>query len=70
MQRVNAVATTVGLLVAWGGVALLVSPAKRLLGDPTRLTTMILGELALWALLVAILAIVLVWEKARSLRSG
>ena len=56
-------ASSVGLIVAFGGMALLASPASRLLGDPERLPTWALGQLALWALLAAILAIVVLWEK-------
>lgn len=56
-------ASVVGLVVAFGGMALLVSPASRLLGDPGRLLTRVLGQLALWSLLAAILAIVIFWEK-------
>jgi membrane protease YdiL (CAAX protease family) len=56
-------AAAVGLLVGFGGMALLVSPASRLLGDPERLLTRVLGQLALWGLFVALLAIVIVWEK-------
>ena len=55
-------ASSVGLIVAFGGMALLASPASRLLGDPERLQTWALGQLALWALLAAILAIVVLWE--------
>jgi len=58
------VATRVGLLVAIGGVALLASPAHRLLGDPARLRTQVLDQLVLWLLFAAVLAIVLVWERA------
>jgi len=56
-------ASSVGLIVAFGGMALLVSPASRLLGDPDRLLTRVFGQLALWSLLAAILAIVTFWEK-------
>jgi uncharacterized protein len=56
-------ASAIGLLVAFGGMALLASPASHLLGDPERLATQVLGQLALWSLLALILAIVLFWEK-------
>lgn len=53
----------VGLAVAFGGMALLVSPASRWLGDPERMSTRLLGQLALWSIGAAILAIVLLWER-------
>jgi len=56
-------ASSVGLVVAFGGMALLVSPASRLLGDPDRLLTQVFGQLALWTLFAAILALVIFWEK-------
>ena len=52
-----------GLAVAWGGTALLLSPASRLLGRPDRLSTKVLEQLVLWILLAATLAIVTLWEK-------
>ncbi|MFQ5698393.1 MAG: hypothetical protein ACE5IL_08930 [Myxococcota bacterium] len=39
-------APILGLTVAFGGPALLVSPAHRLLGDPDRLTTRVLDQVA------------------------
>ena len=56
-------ASTLGLVIAFGGMTLLVSPASRLLGDPDRLLTQVLGQLALWSLFALILAVVLFWEK-------
>jgi membrane protease YdiL (CAAX protease family) len=53
----------VGLAVAWGGTALLLSPASRLLGAPDQLSTNILGQLGLWVLLGAVVAILVLWEK-------
>jgi membrane protease YdiL (CAAX protease family) len=44
-------------------MALLASPASRGLGDPDRLLVHTLGQLALWSLFAAILAIVLLWER-------
>jgi uncharacterized protein len=55
--------TLVGLAIAWGGIALLISPASRLLGDPQRLPAQILGQIALWSLFGAILIIVVRWER-------
>lgn len=53
----------VGLAIALGGTALLVSPAHRVLGDPNRLATRVLDQLAMWALLAAVVAVVLLWER-------
>lgn len=61
-------ATVAGLSVAFGGTILLVSPVARLLGDPQRLSTQVLYQLALWVLFALIVAIVVLWEK-RSLNS-
>jgi protein-S-isoprenylcysteine O-methyltransferase Ste14 len=46
----------VGLAVAWGGTALLLSPASPLLGPPDQLSTKVLGQLGLWVLLGAVVA--------------
>ena len=56
-------ANAVGLIVAFGGMALLVSPASRVLGAPGRLQTRLLEQLALWGLFATLLAIVILWEK-------
>lgn len=61
--RPNVAAALTGLAVAWGGTALLVSPAARLLGPPDRLSTQILGQLAFWTVFAIVIAIVLYWEK-------
>lgn len=53
--------SAVGLVVAFGGMALL---AGATFGDPALLRTRVLGQLALWALFAVILAIVLGWERA------
>ena len=63
MNSPNILPSLIGLLVAWGGTALLVSPAGRLLGDPERMRTKCLGQIALWLVLVAVVAIVLLWER-------
>lgn len=63
MKPVNHMATLVGLITAWGGVAVLISPAGRLLGPTEHLVTRVLGQLVLWALLAIIVAIVIFWEK-------
>ena len=62
------VAAAAGLGVAFGGTILLVSPVAKLLGDPQRLSTRVLYQLALWALFASIVAIVILWER-RSLDS-
>lgn len=45
-----------GLAVAWGGPALLTTPAGHRLGE-------VWGLAAMWALLAIVMAIVIVWEK-------
>jgi len=57
------VPSILGLCVALGGPILLAGPAGKLLGDPNRLATMLLGQLLLWTLVVLILALVVLWEK-------
>jgi membrane protease YdiL (CAAX protease family) len=59
----NILPALVGLTVAWGGTALLLSPADRLLGRPDQLRTKVLEQLVLWVLLVMTVAIVMLWEK-------
>jgi membrane protease YdiL (CAAX protease family) len=61
--RSPSLATWIGLGVAFAGPLLLVSPAQRLLGDPARLRTRLLEQLALWAVLAAVVWIVLAWER-------
>src|SRR5437016_3047559 len=63
IERRKRNAALLGLLVAWGGTALLVSPATRLLGDPDWMITQCLGELILWLLFAAVLWIVFYWER-------
>src|ERR1700694_4508974 len=53
----------VGLLIAVGGPALLVSPLHRFLGDPQALQTRLLDQLILWGLFGAIIALVALWER-------
>src|ERR1700682_79137 len=53
----------VGLPLALGGPALLVSPLHRLLGDPQALQTRLLDQLILWGLFAAIIAGVAFWER-------
>ncbi len=56
-------AMVTGLAVSFGGVALLLSPADRLLGPQDRLLTKVLEQLVMWAFLAIIVTIVVVWEK-------
>jgi membrane protease YdiL (CAAX protease family) len=51
------------LAIAWGGTALLISPAARALGDPAQLSTALIGQLLFWLLGATVLAIVLFWER-------
>ena len=53
----------IGLLVAWGGTALLVSPVARSLGSPSSIVAKCLGQAALWLLFAAVIGIVVLWEK-------
>lgn len=59
----NPRAILVGLTLAWGGPAFLVSPAARVLGQPDRLTTMFLGEAIMWAFAGSVATVVIFWEK-------
>ena len=52
-----------GLLVAWGGTALLVSPVAKSLTGSLSVVTAVLGQLALWALCLVVIGIVTLWEK-------
>jgi len=63
VSRTHTIAAVVGLAIALGGPALLVSPAHRLLGEPDRLTTRVVEQFALWLLLAVILGIVVLWER-------
>ncbi|MFL6208457.1 MAG: CPBP family intramembrane glutamic endopeptidase [Pyrinomonadaceae bacterium] len=63
MNRRNTLPAIVGLSVAWGGTALLVSPVARALGDPTSVVLSLLGEAALWLLCATVVGIVLLWER-------
>src|SRR5689334_3791518 len=52
-----------GLLVAWGGTALLVSPLALPATDASSALTGILGQIALWLLCATVVGIVVLWEK-------
>jgi membrane protease YdiL (CAAX protease family) len=68
MSESNTTATITGLAVAWGGTAMLLSPASRGLDDPSQPVMALVGQVLFWALAAAVVAIVLFWEK-QSLRS-
>jgi len=53
----------VGLLVAWGGAMLLVSPVARLAGDSSSIVAGVLGQVALWLLCAVVICVVVCWEK-------
>ena len=63
MKNNSILPALVGLTVAWGGTAVLLSPADRLLGRPDQLSTKVLEQLVLWILLAVTVAIVMLWEK-------
>jgi len=58
-------ASWAGLAVAWGGTALLVSPASRFLGPPGSIVTACFEQAVLWLLFIAVLVIVFAWEQER-----
>ncbi len=59
----NTAATLVGLALTWGGTALLISPRLSFLRDAERPRLMWVGIALYWGLAVAVLAIVLLWER-------
>ena len=52
-----------GLLIVWGGTALLISPAAGSRSASISVTAGCIGQLALWMLFAAVLLIVCLWEK-------
>jgi membrane protease YdiL (CAAX protease family) len=53
-----------GLMLAWKGTRLLVSPAAvRLFGDPSNLPMAFAGQALLWAIAAAVIAMVIFWER-------
>lgn len=62
MDARNRLSIVVGLLVAWGGTALLVSPIMLRPGTSS-LLLQCLGQAALWLLLAVVIGIVVLWEK-------
>ena len=63
IARSNTTAAVTGLVVAWAGTALLVSPLARDLDDPSRLPIALIGQALFWGLAAAVVASVLFWEK-------
>jgi membrane protease YdiL (CAAX protease family) len=59
----NTTAAVTGLVLAWVGTALLISPIGRNLDDPSRLSLALVGQALFWALAGAVVASVLFWEK-------
>jgi membrane protease YdiL (CAAX protease family) len=57
------VATWVGIAIGFFGPLLLASPAARVLGDPERVRTMLIYQLAMWGFLAAVLWIVVGVER-------
>jgi membrane protease YdiL (CAAX protease family) len=57
------IASMSGLAIAWGGTVLLLSPAARALGEPTQISTTVIGQLLFWLLAAAVLAVVRFWER-------
>src|SRR5947207_9518958 len=63
MRTRNTVPAIVGLLVAWGGTALLVSPVAWSARHTAPIVTSLLAEVALYLLCGLVVGIVLFWEK-------
>jgi len=62
-RRRSTPAIFTGLAVAWGGTAFLLGPAARLIGNPGRLSTEVIGQAVLWLIALAVLAIMRFWER-------
>jgi uncharacterized protein len=62
MNRQSALPAIVGLSVAWGGAALLVSPVALPRGGPASAVVSLLGQAALWLLCAAVIGVVVFWE--------
>jgi uncharacterized protein len=63
MSRQANLSTAVGLLVAWGGTALLVSPVATRLEDSSSVMMNVLGQAALWLLCAVVIGIIWFWER-------
>lgn len=59
----NTTAALAGLVLAWAGTALLISPFARSLDDPSRLPLALAGQALFGALAAGIIVIVLFWER-------
>ena len=58
------VASITGLVIAWGGTLLLISPmAERFFGDPSRFFRALIGQALFWLLAALVIAIVVFWER-------
>lgn len=62
MTSTRSIPSMVGLLLGWGGTALLVSPLGDLLGDPASLNAALLAQVLLWLLFAVVVLLVLFWE--------
>ena len=62
-QQRNTNAVLTGLVLAWGGTVLIISPVARALADPSRPLLLVAGTVLYWALAASVIAIVLFWEK-------
>jgi uncharacterized protein len=56
-------ASIMGLVLVWGGAALLLSPAAVFIKDPASIAGKCAGQIALWLLFASVLLIVVFWEK-------
>jgi CAAX protease family protein len=63
MKDLDVAAVLTGLALTVSGIAFLVSPASRVLGNPDRLSTKILEQATLWTILAGVIAIVVFWER-------
>lgn len=62
MNPESVLAPLVGLVIAFGGTALLASPASRVLGPAESLRTRLLEQLVLWLIGIAVAVVALEWE--------
>jgi len=58
-----AAAAITGLVIAWAGTALLVSPPARVFDDPSRVSIALIGQALFWVLAAVAVLSVLCWEK-------
>jgi membrane protease YdiL (CAAX protease family) len=63
-RRISTLASLTGLAIAWGGTALLISPAAlQLFGNPSNVPMAFVGQALLWVIAAVVVAIVLFWER-------